>query len=113
MIHVETDSDHGQSIHFSLPTLGIISSIFGAIIFCGGWIFGYMTFKADINLINSQMADLKLQTGSIGARLNTLGDLVGNDREHLTTRLTNLEAEVKYISQGVAELKLKAAANGK
>ncbi len=108
-MRVETDEGGRQSIHVTLPTLGLVSSIAGAIIFCGGWIFGYMTFKADMNLVVSQLMDLKLQTGSIGMRVNTLGDAVVLDRENLTNRLTVLESEVKFISQGVAELKLKVA----
>ncbi len=113
MMQVEIDEDQNQSVRFSLPTLGIISSVFAGVIFCGGWIFGYMTFKADMALITSQISDLKLQTASIGIRLNALSEVVGHDRENLSSRLQSLESEVKFISQGVAELKLKAASNGK
>lgn len=113
MINIETDHDHRQTIRFTLPTLGMISSFLGAVVFMMGWIFGYMTFKSDINLITSQMADLKLQAGSIGMRLNELSEVVGRDREGLSNRMISLESEVKFISQGVAELKLKAAANGR
>lgn len=87
------------SIKINLPTLGALSAIAGVVIFLGGWIAGYLTFKSEMLILNQNLAGLQGQ-------MNTLNTGVTSDRQSVMNRLTNLEAEAKYISQGVAELKL-------
>lgn len=93
-------------LKISLPVLGAISSIMGVIIFCGGWIFGYMTFKADLRAVNQNIITLTDENRALQTRINTLSQSVVDDRGVLGTRLTVLETDVKYITQGVAELKI-------
>ena len=100
------DGIRTSSFKMSLPALGAVSSILGVIIFCGGWIFGYMTFKADMRAINLNVVSLSEQNNALQTRINTMSQSITDDRQGLTNRLTALETEVKYISQGVAELKI-------
>ena len=95
-----------SSFRMSLPTLGAISSILGVIIFCGGWIFGYMTFKADMRAISDSVVVLVNQNNALQNRINIMSQSVTDDRQTLTNRLTVLETDVKYFSQGVTELKI-------
>jgi len=90
----------------SLVALGAISSIVSVIIFCGGFIIGFTTFKADINTLTQQLTDVRVDNKNLQERLNLMGQTLVEDRQMITNRLTSLEAETKYISQGVAELKL-------
>ena len=95
-----------SSFRISLPALGVISSMTGVVIFCGGWIFGYMTFKADLRAVNEAVALLSVQNVAVRNRLDMTTQSLNDDRQTLTNRLTGLETDVKYISQGVAELKI-------
>lgn len=95
-----------SSFRISLPALGAVSSILGVVIFCGGWIFGYMTFKADLKSVNENVVALVKQTGDLQTRLNGMSQSITDDRQSATNRLATLESDIKYISQGVAELKI-------
>jgi hypothetical protein len=92
---ISQDSEGKQSIKMTLPTLGAVSSILSVIIFCVGWLFGYLTFKADMKVVTDNVIDLRANTR-----------LAEQHREEDARRLTNLEADIKYISQGIAEMKL-------
>ena len=90
----------------SLVAIGAISSIVSVIIFCGGFVVGFTTFKADIGQLSSSIEYIQSDNKNIQSRIDILSGHITEDRQALTNRLTGLETESKYISQGVAELKL-------
>jgi hypothetical protein len=90
------------SIRLTLPTLGAVSSIVGLVIFIVGWGFGYLTFKADMTAIAQHVAELRSDNTVLQERVGRLSDVINTD----SSRLATLEADIRYISQGVAELKL-------
>jgi hypothetical protein len=44
-------------------------------------------------------------------RIDLLNKSIVDDRQTITNRLAGLDADVKYISQGIAELKLRSGTN--
>ena len=103
---LEVSSNGKRYAKLSLVALGSISSIVSVVIFLGGFVIGYTTFKADINMLTRQLADVRIDNKELQGRLNTMAQTLVDDRQQITNRLTSLEQETKFISQGVAELKL-------
>ena len=95
-----------SSLRISLPTLGAVSSIMGVIIFIGGWVIGYLTFKSDLKTVTDNVIILRTDNTALKGYIEEMRQVVNNDRQTLSNRLTSLETESKYISQGVAELKI-------
>ena len=96
---IEVISNGKHFFKVSAAYVAAVSSILGIVIFCGGWILGYVTFKSDVE-------NLKEINKSVQTRLDILSGHITEDRQMLTNRLTGLESETKFISQGVAELKI-------
>ena len=94
------------AIKVTLPTLGALSAIAGVLIFIFGMIAGYLVFKSDMLVVNQQLADLRMHSTQTQERMNTMSRALSDDRERDSSRLTILESESKFISQGIAELKL-------
>jgi len=92
---VEVSSNGKRFARFSLVAIGSISSIVTVVVATGGFISGYM-------LATSKMATLTEQLESI--RIDN--KMVVSRQDAMTNSITILEQETKYISQGVAELKL-------
>ena len=103
---VEVSSNGKRYAKLSLMALGSISSIVSVIIFLAGFIIGFTTFKADINVLTQQLVEVRADNKELQNRLNVMNQTLIDDRGTITNRLTNVEVELKYISQGVAELKL-------
>lgn len=87
------------TVTLSLPALGTIVALLGVLTFAGGWTSSYFLFKAEVegNVV---------AVGNLQARVNQISEGIQQDRERNANRLTVLEQDVKYITQGVAELKL-------
>ena len=85
------------SIRLSLPTLGAISSVLGVIIFLGGWVLGYMTFRSKMDTMTDTVASVKIDNAALRDSFNKL-----------TNDFTEMKTDIKYISQGMAELRLAA-----
>lgn len=103
---IEVSSNGKRFFKVSASYVAAVSSILGIIIFCGGWIFGYMTFKADMGAISENGVNLRADIKVMQERQNTMNQTLTDDRQTLTNQITILQTETKYISQGVAELKL-------
>jgi hypothetical protein len=95
-----------SGIRITLPTLGAISSIIGVFIFVSGWVIGYLTFRADMRTISEGVVSLKTEIASLQTRNNIMSQTITDDRQTLSNRLTAIEIDSKYISQGIAELKI-------
>jgi hypothetical protein len=94
------------AIKVTLPTLGALSAIAGVLLFLFGMASGYQIFKTDMLVVNTQLADLRAASQMAQERMNMMSRTLADDRERDANRLTILESESKYISQGIAELKL-------
>jgi len=103
---LEVSQNGKRWVKTSLVALGSISAIVSLFIFLGGFIVGYITFKADMGSVTQQLHDLRADNKALLDRQNIMAQTLVDDRQAITNRLTSLEAEAKYISQGVAELKL-------
>jgi hypothetical protein len=77
--------------------LGAIASIAGVVVWVVGFSMGYLTFKSEMGSLREQVAELRAGKSATDNRLDALGN-----------RLTSIESDTKYISQGVAELRLAA-----
>jgi hypothetical protein len=95
-----------HSFRMTLPTLGAVSSILSVGIFCTGWIFGYLTFKADMVVVTNNIADLRAENRIVQDRLTVFNQALTDDRQNQTTRLVGMERDIKYIGQTVGELRL-------
>jgi hypothetical protein len=93
---LEISSNGKRYARLSLLALGSISSIVTFIVFCAGFIIGYLTFKAEMATVTQQLADVRADNKAM--RQTLIED---------SARLISLETEAKYISQGIAELKLQ------
>lgn len=92
------NNDRGKaSIRFTLPTLGAISSIAAVFVYLGGFATGYVAFKSEMSSLRENVSELRAGNTVTQDRINVLGN-----------RLTSIEGDTKYISQGVAELRLSA-----
>jgi hypothetical protein len=94
---IETNPQGRPSIRLTLPTIGAISAIVGVLVYVVGFATGYIAFKSEMSSLREQVAELRAGNASTQDRLNNLGN-----------RLTSIESDTKYISQGVAELRLSA-----
>lgn len=89
MIDVGTSTNGGRrQFHISATTISAVASTLGLVVFIFGFISGALTFKESVST---------LQAGNIEIK-NILGTL--------STRVTVIETESKYTSQGIAELKV-------
>jgi len=96
-VTIENNAAGRPSVRITLPTLGALASIAGVVIWTVGFAMGYITFKSEMGAVNTKVDRLELQSSSVQGRLDILGN-----------RLTSIESDTKYISQGVAELRLSA-----
>lgn len=87
-ISVNTNGNGKPRISFTLPTVAAICSIAGVLLWCGGFIMGYMAYTRS-------MTDLLAQTTSFTNRLTAVEG-----------KVTETQVDVKYIGQSIAELKL-------
>lgn len=98
-MRVVRDEGGRQSIQLSMPTLTTITTLLALLTFAGGWLSSYTIFRG-------QMDSTQVSLNNLQAQVNTLSTTLQSDRERNSSRLTVLESDVKYITQGVAELKL-------
>lgn len=88
-----------QRISFTLPNLGAISSIIGVLVFLAGWISSYMVFSASLKSLSEGNARLQ-------ERVNSMSKGQAEDRQAFRDRLTGLDADIKYMTRDMAEIKL-------
>jgi hypothetical protein len=93
------------SLRLTLSNLGAIASIITIVSLLTGFWFGYSAFKSEMTTLKQTVEDLRGGNRVLQDRLDSIGKIVAEDRQTLTVRLTALEGEIKYISQGIAELR--------
>ena len=85
---VSLETNGKPRVSFSLPTIAAFCSILSVLIYCVGFVTGYMAYTRS-------MSDLKIQNDKIAERLSAV-----------ETKVTETQGDVKYIGQSIAELKL-------
>jgi chromosome segregation ATPase len=98
---METNKDGTSSVRIKLAQVisiaGACASILGIFVFIGGFISGERYLSSELSSLRETVAELRSNNAATQDRLNSLGN-----------RLTSIETDTKYISQGVAELRLSA-----
>ena len=102
---IEISSNGKRFFRVSAQYVAALSSTLGVIIFCGGWVFGYMTFKADIKVITESVALIITDNHSLQERLNTMNQSISDDRQTLSNKITALETETKNVRSDIGDLK--------
>ena len=88
-MNISMDTDGGkQRVSLSLPTIASVCSILGVVIFCGGFVVGYMAYTRS-------MTDLLAQNAEFAKRLTSV-----------ESKVIETQSDVKYIGQSISELKL-------
>lgn len=88
MAQMESGGNRRSTLSVNLPTVAAISSVLGLLVYAIGFVSGYMVYTRSI------------------------GDLLAentNMQKHITsieTRVTEMQGDIKYTRQDIAELKL-------
>lgn len=89
------NNGNGRFLRVPLPTLGAVASISGVFIFLFGLISGYLMFKSEMTALTQNIVELKASDQKSQGDLATLRD-----------KVTGMEGDVKYLVQGMAEIKI-------
>lgn len=90
---LQVETANGKSrLSFSLPAITAIASVAGVVLWAVGFVTGYMAYTRN-------MADLLRQSEAVVTRLSAV-----------ETKVTETQADVRYIGQSIAELKLAVGA---
>jgi hypothetical protein len=92
---LETSTSGTRSVKLLLPQIASLASIASLIVFIVGFASGYLAFKSEMTALRETVSDLRKDNAGQQDHLNSLD-----------VRLTSLGGDLKYISQGVAELRL-------
>ena len=96
-IEITTNGKHFYKASSSY--VAVVSSVIVITTFLGGMVVGFMMERTDVEY-------LKADNKAIQSRLDILSGHISEDRQVLTNKITSLEEQSKFISQGVAELRL-------
>jgi hypothetical protein len=103
---LQTDKDGTSFVNIKLERIvsiaGAIASIVGVLVFIGGFVTGERYLSSELTTLHETVADLRTGNTATQERLNVLQDRLNG----IDNRLTAVSADIKYISQGVAELRL-------
>ena len=92
---METSPSGVKSVRLQWPQIGAIASITSLVIFVVGFITGAMTFKSEMSVLRTNVADMRSDNATTQERINAM-----------SIRLATIEADIKYIGQGIAEIRL-------
>jgi hypothetical protein len=96
---LETDREGVSSVRIKLAKVisiaGAMASIVSVFMFIGGFIAGERYLSAELNSLRMTVSELKSGNAVTQEHLNNLDN-----------KVTSISADIKYISQGVAELRL-------
>ena len=88
MMNMSLETTGKPKITITLPTIAGVCSIVSLVVFCAGWVTGFMTYTRS-------MGELTNQYEKIGSRMASVEG-----------KVTETQIDVKYIGQSIAELKL-------
>ena len=104
-----TDKDGSRVLTLSIPAISTIAGSLSVVLFLFGFVSGYMTFRSEMAVITAAIATLNITNNQLQQQLSHTNDIANENRQAISIRLTSVETDIKYITSGIAELKLRNA----